>query len=1327
MRFPTVEHISSKLVLILPVLALALMTFMLVAGREGAQAQGAPGNATNIVLTRGDGTITATWDAVSGAAKYHVTYTTDGGSSWHAPVDNHTNIPTNSITFNADNSKTYMVGVRAGNDDGWGSWRNSSPIGPYTPQPTATPMPTATPTPTSTATPTPTPTATATPMPTATPTPTSTATPTPTPTATATPTPVVTVPQACIKQDGSVHNLCITSAQPGDGSITFDWTWSRPSDFDETKGFVHFGFETYDVPNSQWALYHLQVTDESQRKYTVRDLLNGAPHTVRMVASYYRSSSETAYDLVSGNTFVVTPVGPTATPTSTPTPTATPTATNTPTPTATPTLIQIDRAALVALYNATGGANWKQNRNWLSDKLVSEWYGVAVNKITKRVSHVNLDSNNLNGTIPPELGNLSGLVNLHLFNNSLAGNIPSELGDLHNLEVLSIGTNSLSGAVPSEIGSLTKLKWMYLNNNDLTGTLPTELTSLTKLQLFHFENNDGLCAPNDSAFQTWLANLSMYAKGPNCGNTAPTQTPIPTATPVSTPTLTPTPVATPTQAPTSTPVPTATPSPTPTATATPTPVPTATPTSTATPTPTGPPGAASNITLTRGDGTITATWDAPSGATKYHVTYTTDGGSSWHAPVNNHTNIPTNGITFNGDNAKTYIVGVRAGNSVGWSGWRNSPASGPYTPQPTATPTPTVTPTHTPTATPTPTATSTPTPAVTPTHTPTATPTPTATSTPTPTATPTPSVQTDRAALVALYNATNGANWDDNDNWLSAKPLGEWDGVATNAQGRVIQLYLQYNNLKGTIPSELGNLSKLTDLTLWENNLTGTIPSELGNLSELYWLDIHDNGLTGTIPSELGNLSELSVLNLGHNNLTGTIPSELGSLSNLGSLWLNDNSLTGTIPSEFGNLSSLRNLSLQNNNLTGAMPSELGNLPWRMQYLDLSNNSLTGTIPSGLGNLSLLYNLHLDNNSLTGTIPSELGNFTRLNALTLGDNSLTGTVPSELGDLTGLYELTLDSNSLTGTVPGALTGVTDLYRLHFDDNDGLCAPTDSAFQNWLSEVYDVEGSNCGDAVATATPTPTPVPTATPTPTPTYTPTPTPTPSVSLITLSDNLAQKESSDTTLNLGSGYDAGPVLYQKLGPKVKLDNGSWAYGSENDKFAVHRITLASDPGVRLTARFCKYDDDLHSLYHGSYSDFSYHAATYENCLAGDFVSRDDTASGRKVLQHSAGGSVEIPGNGRSASQKWFLRIAPSDGSAASFKVRFTGSNSETGWAIANRTLWTQIDTSGFGSNDMANRLSKSVALKIDGRRLSCPSGMSLVDGMCVVSAPTPTPVASQ
>ena len=114
------------------------------------------------------------------------------------------------------------------------------------------------------------------------------------------------------------------------------------------------------------------------------------------------------------------------------------------------------------------------------------------------------------------------------------------------------------------------------------------------------------------------------------------------------------------------------------------------------------PGPVSSITLTRADGSVTADWDAPSGATKYHVTY--NDGTGWHAPVDDHRNVPTNSLTFNADNAKTYVVGVRAGNDVGWSAWRNSPSAGPYTPptpEPTPAPTPEPTPEITPPAAPT--------------------------------------------------------------------------------------------------------------------------------------------------------------------------------------------------------------------------------------------------------------------------------------------------------------------------------------------------------------------------------------------------------------------------------------------------------------------------------------------------------------------------------------------------------------------------------------------------------------------------------------------------
>ena len=70
-------------------------------------------------------------------------------------------------------------------------------------------------------------------------------------------------------------------------------------------------------------------------------------------------------------------------------------------------------------------------------------------------------------------------------------------------------------------------------------------------------------------------------------------------------------------------------------------------------------------------------------------------------------------------------------------------------------------------------------------------------------------VNTDRAALAALYNATNGSSWQDDTNWLSNRPLGEWHGVSTDADGRVADLRLDGKQLSGSIPAELGNLDNL--------------------------------------------------------------------------------------------------------------------------------------------------------------------------------------------------------------------------------------------------------------------------------------------------------------------------------------------------------------------------------------------------------------------------------------------------------------------------------------------------------------------------------------
>ena len=138
-------------------------------------------------------------------------------------------------------------------------------------------------------------------------------------------------------------------------------------------------------------------------------------------------------------------------------------------------------------------------------------------------------------------------------------------------------------------------------------------------------------------------------------------------------------------------------------------------------------------------------------------------------------------------------------------------------------------------------------------------------------------VVADRAALVALYNATGGAtNWKTNTNWLSNEALSEWHGVDTDATGRVTELHLDGNQLSGAIPAALGDLTNLQILDLCGNELSGAIPAALGDLTNLQILELYDTDLSGAIPAELGDLTNLRILYLWGNGLSGEIPAELG-------------------------------------------------------------------------------------------------------------------------------------------------------------------------------------------------------------------------------------------------------------------------------------------------------------------------------------------------------------------------------------------------------------------------------------------------------------------
>ena len=331
----------------------------------------------------------------------------------------------------------------------------------------------------------------------------------------------------------------------------------------------------------------------------------------------------------------------------------------------------------------------------------------------------------------------------------------------------------------------------------------------------------------------------------------------------------------------------------------------------------------------------------------------------------------------------------------------------------------------------------------------------------------------DRMALIALYEATDGPNWVNSENWLTDAPLEEWYGVDTDAFGRVVRLDLSgtwdtqarrsvVHGLSGPIPPELGNLTSLTGLQLQYNQLNGPIPPELGELANLRHLLLWSNDLSGPIPPELGRLADLESLDVYYNDLSGPIPPELGELASLTRLQLGSNGLTGPVPSELGSLTDLESLYLDHNDLSGPIPPELGELA-SLTRLQLGSNGLTGPVPSELGSLTDLESLYLDHNDLSGPIPPELGELASLTRLQLGSNGLTGPVPSELGNLANLTELSLRRNSLTGPIPESLLGLDALERFRFDRNTDLCAPGTIDFVTWLEGIEDTSGPYCNES------------------------------------------------------------------------------------------------------------------------------------------------------------------------------------------------------------------------------------------------------------------------
>jgi hypothetical protein len=314
------------------------------------------------------------------------------------------------------------------------------------------------------------------------------------------------------------------------------------------------------------------------------------------------------------------------------------------------------------------------------------------------------------------------------------------------------------------------------------------------------------------------------------------------------------------------------------------------------------------------------------------------------------------------------------------------------------------------------------------------------------------------SALEALYDSTNGTNWNwrtaDDDNFyyepydggavwefpasVSDPCSNNWQGITcvnTSLSSCFIEnLELISYNLIGTLPSNISGLTGLSYIDIRYNSVTGTIPKEMYSMTSMTYMRLYSNELSGNISCEISSMTNLGKISISRNRFTGSICSEISALEKLYFLGLFENSLTSTLPIEFSKMTALLDLFLYSNFLSGEIPSQLSTL-LNLDYLYLNDNYFTKTIPSQLSALSKLSILELQVNSLSRTIPIEITALSELEYLWLSDNFLSGQISSHLSALSNLNYLYLYGNYLTKTIPSQLSALLKLTDLDFSCNE----------------------------------------------------------------------------------------------------------------------------------------------------------------------------------------------------------------------------------------------------------------------------------------------------
>ncbi|XP_052136888.1 probable LRR receptor-like serine/threonine-protein kinase At3g47570 [Oryza glaberrima] len=269
-------------------------------------------------------------------------------------------------------------------------------------------------------------------------------------------------------------------------------------------------------------------------------------------------------------------------------------------------------------------------------------------------------------------------------------------------------------------------------------------------------------------------------------------------------------------------------------------------------------------------------------------------------------------------------------------------------------------------------------------------------------------------------------------------------------------LWLSRNHLVGQFNSNFP--PRLQDLILTSNNITGTIPSSLANITSLQRLSIADNSIKGNIPHEFAGFPMLQILYADGNKLAGGFPRAILNISTIVRLGFSSNYLSGEIPSNlFDFLPQIQLFVLDSNLFRGHIPNSLGNAS-KLQHVDISSNNFTGVIPGTIGKLTELYRLNLEKNQLHARnkqdweFMSSLANCTGLTLLSISDNCLEGHVPSSLGNLSvQLQLLLLGGNQLSGGFPPGFQYLHNLISISIDSNN-----FSGVLPEWLGSLQNLQ-------------------------------------------------------------------------------------------------------------------------------------------------------------------------------------------------------------------------------------------------------------------------------